>query len=281
LKRDLDKNIRSLDRPIAGDTLGRVIRNGLLEVILKGKFRFSVSNDDGAAAIRFGLGFGDVSGGILKQIEVQEQAVVECLRYFIPFSDLVKTFALEIALCPKPQMVGYLLEYLVAFALVANHSGETAVNSIRAWQDLPYLYLQGADTSQVCFPDHMCGPDIIYKCTKTQTIYIVQVKFVTGISKQEVVNACDTTDPERFYWKRKNDGVIKGFEDRRTRLLESLYQLQRDGYSLQQMMFIHTGGKQTSFTRGALLVTKSSDPAFFNKVGSGIWEFLDSVRSNF
>lgn len=280
-KRDLDNNIRSLDRPIAGDTLGRIIRDGLLEVILKGKLRFRTTDDEGAASIRYGLGFGDISGGILKEIEIQEQAVVECLRYFIPFADIVKSFAVRIAECPKPQMVGYLLEYLVSFALVANHSDKTAANNIKVWQDLPYLYFQYGDETQVCFPDQMCGPDIIYKCKSTKTVYIIQVKFVKGISKQEAVNACDTTDPEHFYCKRKGNGVLKGFEQRRSRLHESLTRLQRDGYSLQQMLFIHTGGNQTLLTQGALVVTKSSYPEFFNMVGSSIWDFLDSVRSNF
>ena len=281
-KRDLDNNTRSLDRHISRDTLGRVILDGLLEVILNGSLRLKVTEDDGAAAIRYGLGFGDVRSGIIKEIEIKEQAVVQCLRYFIPFADIVKSFALKMADCQKPQMVGYLLEYLVSFALVANHSEESVANRIKAWQDSPDLYFKYGDSTQVCFPDHMCGPDIIYKCTTTKTVYIVQVKFLKGISKQEAVNACDTTDPERFYCKRKGDGgELKGFEQRRSQLRESLTHLQRDGYSLQQMLFIHTGRNQTPIKVGALVVTKSSNPDFFIKIGSGVWEFLDSVRSRF
>jgi hypothetical protein len=155
------------------------------------------------------------------------------------------------------------LEYLVVFALVANFSNDNdAVSRINASQKFCHEYLRFVDASQVCFPDHMCGPDIIYKCTSTKTVYIVQVKFVKGISKQEAVNACDTTDPERFYCKRKGNVVLKGFEQRRSQLRESLTQLQRDGYSLQQMLFIHTGRNQTLFTQGALVVTKSSHPSF-------------------
>jgi len=149
------------------------------------------------------------------------------------------------------------------------------------WQDLPYLYFQYGDATQVCFPDHMCGPDIIYKCTKTKTVYIVQVKFVKGISKQEAANAYDTTDPELFYCKRKCNGVLKGFEQKRTKLLDELKSLQKGGFSIQQMLFIHTGGNQTSFTQGIRIVTKGSDPEFFNTIGSGVWEFLDSVREMF
>jgi hypothetical protein len=280
-KTDLDKNIRSLDRVIAGETLGRMIRNGLLEVIIKGEFSLAVSNDEGAAAIRYGLGFGRVSGGILQQIEIQELAVVECLRYFIPFADIVKTLALRMTECTKPQMVGYLLEYLVSFALVANYSGESAANSIKAWQGAPYMYFQSDDSTQVFFPDHMCGPDIMYTCKKTKTVYIVQVKFLNRISKQEAVKACDTTDPERFYCKRNCNETLKGFEEKRAQLSESLIKLKLDGYIVQRLFFIHSGGRQLLSTPGALVISKSSDPNFFDLVGSGVWELLDSLRNSF
>ena len=277
-KRDLDNNKRSLDRVISGDTLSRIIRNGLLEVILKGRLCFRVTDDDGAAAIRYGLGFGSVTDSILQEIELQEQAVVECLRYFIPFADIVKTFVQRIAECVKPQMVGYLLEYLVSFALVANNSGDNVASEVKACQTSPALYLRYGKTNEVCFPDHMCGPDIIYKCAATNTVYIVQVKFVNKVSKQEAANACDTTDPERFYCKRKGNGLLKGFEDKRSRLRSSLQELQRDGYAIEQVLFIHSGGKETSFTQGALIINRLTNPDYFNKVGAGIWEFLDSVR---
>ena len=279
IREDLDNKVCSLDRPIAGDTLGRIVRNGLLEVILKGKLRFTVTGDDGAAAIRYGFGFGRVGYGLLKQIEIQEQAVVECLRYFIPFADIVKAFVQRISECPKPQMVGYLLEYLVSLALVANHSGETVANSIKPWQEFSSSYIQPGDG--VCFPDHMCGPDIIYKCAKTKTMYIVQVKFVKGMSKQEAANAYDTTNPEFFYCERKGKGVLKGFEQARSLLLDALAQLQLDGYVLQKMLVIHSEVNQTFFTQDARVVTKATDPDFFSKIGTGIWEFLDTVRSNF
>jgi hypothetical protein len=83
---------------------------------------------------------------------------------------------------------------------------------------------------------------------------------------------------ERFYCKREGNGV---FEEKRANLLEILRNLQMDGFSLQKMLFIHTGGNQTFFTQGVRIVTKGSDPEFFNAIGSGVWEFLDSVRSNF
>ena len=44
---------------------------------------------------------------------------------------------------------------------------------------------------------------------------MVQVKFVDKISKQERVNACHTTDPNLFYWNKKQQCVLKGFEKKR------------------------------------------------------------------
>ena len=281
LKRDLDNNNNSLHRVIGNDTLLRIIRDALLDAVWKGQVKFDLADEFGAAAIRYGLGFGEVTDGLLHSIEIQELAVIECLRYLFPFSYIVKSFAQRISSSPKPQIVGYLMEYLVAFALVSNYSGVDAAKMIKASKGFVFQYLRSNDSSQVCFPDTMCGPDIIYKCTMTKTVYIVQVKFVKGISKQEAANACDTTDPELFYCKRKGNGVLKGFEDKRTKLLVDLKSLQKDGFSLQQMLFIHTGGNQTSFTQGALIVTKESEPEFFNAIGSGVWEFLDSARANF
>ncbi|KAJ3330153.1 hypothetical protein HDU91_003668 [Kappamyces sp. JEL0680] len=178
-------------------------------------------------------------------------------------------------------MVGYLVEYLVAFALVANYAVENTVDKVKVSQKLCHNYLLDNDSSQVCFLDHMCGPDIIYKCMETRTVYIVQAKFVKGISKQEMANACDTTDPELFYCKRNGSGVLKGFEDQKIQLREALLNLQREGYDLQQTLFIHTGGRQSNYTRGATLITSDSSPNFFDKIGTGIWEFLDSIREDF
>ncbi|KAI8897090.1 hypothetical protein BC833DRAFT_566095 [Globomyces pollinis-pini] len=176
LKRDLDNNTNTLHRDIGDDTLSRIIR----------KLELADEQYDT-------LGFGKVTKGLLLSIEIQELAVIQCLRYLFPF---------------KPE----------------------AAKNIKASKRFVFQYLQCDDSSEVCFPDHMCGPDIIYKCTKTKTIYIVQVKFVKRMSKQETANACDTTDPNLFYCKRKGNRVLKGFEHERTKLLESLRALQEQGF---------------------------------------------------
>ncbi|KAJ8327526.1 hypothetical protein O5D80_004906 [Batrachochytrium dendrobatidis] len=286
LKNDLDKGIRSFDRVIDGDTLSRIIRDAFLDAIWEGKMQLKVADNDGANAIRYGLGFGQTVDGTISSIEIQELAVIECLRYFFPFAPIVKSLYQRIGSSFNPQMVGYLMEYLVAFALVANHSGSDAANSIKASRDSASDYLQCDDSSQVCFPDHMCGPDIIYKCANTKTVYIVQIKFVKKMSKQEAANAYNTTDPERFYCKRNGDGVskklevLKGFEEKRTYLLSTLSELRKSGYSLQQTLVIHTAEKNPVDVQNMRIINSQNSPQFFDEIGNGVWDFLNLIRNN-
>ena len=60
-----------------------------------------------------------------------------------------------------------------------------------------------------------------------------------------------------------------------------MLELQREGYALQQVLFIHSGGKEITNTPGALIINRSTKPDYFNEVGDGIWDFLDSVRAEF
>lgn len=150
----------------------------------------------------------------------------------------------NIAECVKPQMIVHLLEYLVAFALVINHSGEDAANKVKASHDIPAIYLRFRESNQICFPDHRCGPDIIYKCDVKKTIYIAQAKFVKKISKQEAANSCDTTDPKFFYCGRKVNQVLKGSEEWQSKLRSILQELQNEGYKVQQLLFTHSGGNE-------------------------------------
>ncbi|KAK5667195.1 hypothetical protein QVD99_006403 [Batrachochytrium dendrobatidis] len=126
----------------------------------------------------------------------------------------------------------------------------------------------------------MCGPDIIYKCANTKTVYIVQVKFVKRMSKQQAANAYNTTDPERFYCKRNGGGVLKGFEKERTYLLSTLLKLHKSGYSLQQTLVIHTAEKNPVDAQGMEIINSQNSPQFFDKIGNGVWDFLNLIRNN-
>ncbi|KAK5670239.1 hypothetical protein QVD99_003254 [Batrachochytrium dendrobatidis] len=244
--------------------------------------QLKVTGNDAATAIRYGLGFVQTVDGTISSIEIQELAVIECLCYFLPFAHTVKSLYQRIGLYPNPnpQTVGYLVEYLVAFALVANYSGSDAANSIKASRDSASSYLLFGDSDQVYFPNHMCGPDIIYKCANTKTVYIVQIKLVKRMSKQEAANAYNTTVPERFYCKRNGGGVLKGFEEKRTHLLSTLSKLHKSGYSLQHTLVIHTAEKNPVDAQDMEIINSQNSPQFFDKIGNGVWDFLNSVGNN-
>ena len=280
LIRDI-KGIRN-ERTIGRKTLFTIICDGLIEFIKNGRAILMVSSEDAATAINYGLGFGvHEENGPCNSVEMTELAVIECLRYFIPFYDIVQRFSESIASCPNPQMVGYLLEYLVAFALVSNHCTRKETQRIHVSQDSTSFYLGCDDPTSVSFPDHMCGPDIIYKSTKTKCIYIVQVKFVNRLSKQERANAYQTTNPDRFYCQRKSGNVLKGFYIKRRNLLASLAGLQGNGYAVKRMLFIHSGQPQTTDIDGMQVISSNNSPEFFDGIGPGIWEYLDSIRNDF
>jgi hypothetical protein len=150
---DIAEKICSLDKVIDNNTIGKLILNGMLELIIKGKFRLNLQNDLGAKAIQYGLGFGSVSAGTLWKVVLEEIAVIECLRYLItPFAMIAKNFVKRMSEAINPQTVGYLLEYLVAFALVANCvKNPTVADKVEVWQGLPGTYLTDGDETQVCF----------------------------------------------------------------------------------------------------------------------------------
>jgi hypothetical protein len=221
LKRDVENNKLSFkNRIIDGESLGHQICQGMLNFIIDGEFTIQVENTEGATAIQYGLGFAVSWGNCITQVKVQEMAILECLRPFVPFGDLVKKLATQTMFCTNSQTAGYMIEYFVAFALVANYAGDEATSRIQVTKRQPNTYLSNnsTDDHEVFFPDHMCGPDIMYKCSTTKTLYIVQVKFYKKFTKQEKMNAISTTDPDLFYCNRNSPekpAVIDGYEEKK------------------------------------------------------------------
>ncbi|OAJ40074.1 hypothetical protein BDEG_23851 [Batrachochytrium dendrobatidis JEL423] len=106
------------------------------------------------------------------------------------------------------------------------------------------------------------------------------------MSKQQAANAYNTTDPERFYCKRNGGGVskklevLKGFEEERTYLLSTLLKLHKSGYSLQQTLVIHTAEKNPVDAQDMRIINSQNSPQFFDKIGNGVWDFLNLIRNN-
>lgn len=206
-------------------------------------------------------------------MEIEEAAIIGCLRSLIPFSDLVETMASQLKFYPKPQMVGYMLEYLVGYALVADLN-PMVKSKIKTSTGSMIEYITTSPENEIFFPDHCCGPDIIYKYKNT--LYMVQVKFVDKISKQERVNACHTTNPNLFYWNKKQQCVLKGFEKKRETAL-----LAMEKYTQKRLVFLHTNTKTTDGMQGTELINEEKRPDFFKQTGLDLWKLLNGIRQNF
>ncbi|KAJ3336155.1 hypothetical protein HDU83_009599, partial [Entophlyctis luteolus] len=272
-QRDLEEGKASFSKVLGADTLGRIVRDGIIEYMMNGKAILHVKGQLASDAVRYGLGFCNIDQGIIYAIAISEDAIIECLRYLVPFSDLVETLASQLLRYPKPQMIGIMLEYLVAYALVANLHPESR-SQIKTFPGTIQEYLESDKAKyQVFFPDHCCGADIFYK--DGSTFYIMQVKFVDKITKQERIHACHTTDPQYFYWNSKNDSVLRGFESRRNDILDRLKNL-----TCRRLVFLHT----TTTTLGledVTVINQDSEPKFFDNLDVGIWPLLNNIRDQF
>jgi len=63
-----------------------------------------------------------------------------------------------------------------------------------------------------------CVGPIKFTSEQTRTCSLCKSK---GISKQQAANACDSTDPERFYCKRNSTEVLIGFKEKRNMLVDN------------------------------------------------------------
>ncbi|KAI9341509.1 hypothetical protein BDR26DRAFT_918448 [Obelidium mucronatum] len=272
--RDLQQQRTSFTKVVGGDTLGRLVRDGMIEYMMSGKAVLHVKGQLASDAIRYGIGFCDIEEGVICAIEIEEAAVVECLRYLVPFSDLVETMASQLLRYPKPAMVDLMLEYLVAYGLVAKLHPQFR-NQIKTFVGTMSQYLKSSQAQyQVFFPDHCCGPDILFK--DQNNVYIIQVKFVDRISKQEQVDACHTTDPQYFYWNRKKSSVLRGFEAHRRIILLAL-----ENVTPIRLIFLHTTTTTTAGMDQVGVINQRTDPEFFDNLSDGIWSLLNKLRDGF
>lgn len=278
--RDLDRDQNALHRIIGDSSLFTVIYKILSNYIRQGSAEVSLTKDDAAKAILYGLGYGNVSSDALYSITIREPAIIECLRRIIPAHDLVMEIASEMSFAPNPQTIGYIFEYFVAYALMASQLGLDATQKMTISQSIIASYLLSNDPCCLCFPDHMCGPDIIYKCSRTQTIFIVQIKFVKRISKQKRAIAVATTNPEMFYSNRKTGRVLKGYRTARQAILKSLDGLEKEGYQIRRMLLIHSLSNVPN-EDGVECITQATHPAFFDYLAPSFWEFLNTLQLKF
>ncbi|KAI9346100.1 hypothetical protein BDR26DRAFT_817945 [Obelidium mucronatum] len=270
---DVSQGKGSFPRSVNRTTLEPIICKGVVQYLFTGKGILHMQNNDASDAIQYGLGFCYVGNDMISFLTLEELAVVGCLRYLIPVSDIVSEICLQLASCPKPQMVGYILEYLVAYAFVVGldpTKGKTLKSKYGDFLE----YMTSQDEDQVFFPDQCCGPDIVF--IFNGVVNMIQIKFVDKISKQERVNACHTTDFNFFYWNKKSKKVLAGFEKRQKDLVELL-----QTKSIKRFVFLHTTTQTTEGMEGVEVLNETTRPDFFDCLGMpGWWLKLNQIQKN-
>ncbi|KAJ3122181.1 hypothetical protein HK098_003059 [Nowakowskiella sp. JEL0407] len=257
------------------DAINRVFLDGTISFLKSGYACLDARDQLAADAIFYGVGFATIlNGAIQGSVSSAKLSIFECLRSIIPFSDVVYGLCKQMKTCGNAQMVGYILDYLVAFVLIANlNQGEESVmRNIKPATNFECYFDTPLDKrNEVFFPDHFCGPAIIYRHHKT--VHVVQVNFGNQISKQERMNACHTTDVEYFYWSKDKSHPLEQFNEERANLQDSLV-----GYELKRYVFVHSS---TELTAGVEVIDQNSHPDIFNLLNPEIWELLNFIRQKF
>ncbi|KAI9337261.1 hypothetical protein BDR26DRAFT_864058 [Obelidium mucronatum] len=238
--------------PIVDDsTVAAIVTQGLVQYLFNGKAAILFLSDQiGADAVQYGLGFCKAIKSSIFSVSLEELVVVECLQYFISVSDIVHEICRQLRVYPKPQMTEkhYILKYLVAYA----HA------------DFSTFVMYKKDNN-IFFPNQFCGPDIavIYN----DIVYMIQIDSSSECSKQQLVNACHTTDFNFFYCNNSTKTVLSGFEDERKEMLDVL--------ELKVIRRVLCSvSPATDMENDVQLLNETTQPDFFDCLGTGLWGLL-------
>jgi hypothetical protein len=249
------------------------ILDGMLQFINTGKAVLNIYGQDASDGVRMGLGFCKVNNNAISSVEMVEPGVIYCLRFFIPFSTLAQEMVRQFKSYYPPEMAQCTLERLVGYALVSNINPHHKENMRVSTRENEISYLTEGSENELFFPEYCCGPDILYRSGRS--VHIVQVKFVDTFSKQKHMRAIETTDPEFFYWNWKKCGPLKGFEDKRLELIELL-----KTFEVKRYVFVNVDTKAMA-GMDTDIISKTTQPEFFNQIHPGVWQVLDWLRKEF
>ena len=282
---------KSWSRSFGKKTLLGVACQILSSMIMGGRTKLALY-DDTAEAVNFGIGFPVTDVESPRFIELEEEAVVYCLRFLVPIEEVITSIMENMSECPNPQMAGYFFEYFVSYFLVGwamKRSGasedriKNVLRELQSWTGSISSFLEGNSSEQtisVCFPDSKCGPDIIY--VYGGVVYIVQVKFVKGLYYKGRMDAVRTTIPDHFYTKKDDTSqVLEGYESERAKCLRALQQRTCQGVVIVQSQVNASAGFD-----GAIVISRSSMPKFFSRIiGTtqvpDMWKLLDDLQVSF
>ncbi|KAI3655783.1 hypothetical protein MP638_005262, partial [Amoeboaphelidium occidentale] len=209
-RQDNEGRNNRLQRLVADETLQTKLSNAIAEYIVSGYGAVYGSDNLAAQIIHYEIGFGvAIDYGRICNVELLEESVIVCLRSFGPFENIAKTIALEIKPKIKPNLFVYGLEYMVSYSLVAllTNGDRSVLSRIEVYNGSLSDYISDeTKDNALCIPDNACGPDIVYKYNNT--LYVLQIKFADSITLQKRQNACDTTDPKKFYCERNDPAKV-------------------------------------------------------------------------
>ncbi|KAI8819773.1 hypothetical protein BJ741DRAFT_157673 [Chytriomyces cf. hyalinus JEL632] len=78
-RRDLEEQNTSFTNVLGGDTLGRIVRDGIVEYMMTGKAILLLKGQLASDAVRYGLGFCKISEGVIYAIEMVERCYCRML----------------------------------------------------------------------------------------------------------------------------------------------------------------------------------------------------------
>jgi hypothetical protein len=254
--KDLQENQLSFNLTLKGGVFGNIVLRGLIRYTMESKATLNVNNQMVFDAIRNGLGFSKVIDSTILSVTLKEQEIVECVRKMVSVSDLALRICNDLASYPNSRMDVFILQYLVCYALVTGIYPTTA--KVRACGGLLTYLCSDNNGDEVCFPDHCCGPDIVYQYNGV--VYIIQID-VDEISKQERVNACHTTDPKYFYWNNNSHSVLAGFEEARDEILKFM-----EGFTIKRLLFQLDASTTDAGMEGVEIINRKTMRTFFHKL---------------
>jgi hypothetical protein len=245
----------------------------ILSFINTGRALLSVSGQEASDAVSNGLGFCNVTKDYISSVQIVEVAVLYCLRSFIPFTSLARKIIAQMETFPTPQMVGFMLEYLVGYALVSNINPHV-IEDMKVFVSTSEVhYLTKGSENEIFLPVQRCGPDILYR--SGGCVHIVQVKFVDTFYMEERLHACRTTNPEYFYWNSVTSRPSQYFAKQRANVIEAL-----KNFEVKRYVIFHTN-TETTEGMDTIIINKHTRPDFFDNVFPGAWKVLDNLREHF
>jgi hypothetical protein len=272
LRYDMKRDSQILHRDFNGVVLSKVLERCIGNYIMTGDGIFIPNREIAVAATRFGFGFCEYRRDMPQMLNICEGVVFDSIRDFIPPQNVTRMLGEKMGQVREPHNIEMFLEYVVAYALVATVAGVEVANSLApSTRELRWYVLDQRveEGYRVCYPESHCGPDIVY----VHGDFAYVVNFDVDFKRRRRTHAKHTTDPNYFYWDKKENCVLKQFEAAHCDVKDIL-----DTYTIVRVIMAVTSTIAEGDTESVLIIDKNSHPHFFNSVYPGTWAYLEHLQ---